>query len=151
MSNVTIDDIPFKSIEDSFRDWEANAFGYGYGTGEEHVITALRRFFELCEGEHERYDYRQLETELSPVVAWLLINLLCSHRLDVIEYGTSPRFGWLTDTGKRLKQFMLSRSAEELIALTDYSCEYRNCGPDACNCGPRGYVEGRKCPNPFWS
>lgn len=148
-----IDDIPQKSIEDSFRDWESNAFGFGYGSGEEHVIPALRRFMELCSEPPlgGSYDYRKLEAELGPAVAWLLINMLCHHRIDMIEYGTSPRCGWLTKTGERLKEFMLSKTSDELVELaTNYDQDHTICMPDACNCGPKGYVEGRKCPNPFW-
>lgn len=147
-----VDDIPQKTIEDSFRDWESNAFGFGYGSGEEHVIPALRHFMELCVGEHCTYDYKRMERELGPAVTWLLINMLCNYRIDMIEYGTSPRCGWLTAEGKRLREFMLSHTAEELVEMaTDRTEDSNVCYPDACNCGPTGYIKGRKCPNPFWS
>ena len=148
-----IDGLPQKSIEDSFRDWESDTFGFGYGSGEEHIIPALRRFLELCSKDpySHCYDHKELEQELTPAVAWLLINILFGYKVDMIEYGTSPRFAWLTKKGERLKEFMLSRSNEELIELATSRAEDDNsCSRDACNCGPRGYVEGRKCPNPFW-
>ncbi len=142
-----------KSIEDNFSDWEADVFGFGYGTGEPHTVPALRKFFELCvpnaEGTSRSYDYRQLETELTPPVAWMLINTLC--HADIIEYGTSPRFGWLTGRGDRLCAFVLSKTEDELVLLTCRDSDYGPCYPDACNCGPDGYQAGVKCDNPFWS
>jgi len=140
-----------KSIEDSFRDWEHNTFGFGYGTGEEYIIPALRKFLVLCRGgfHAQAYDYRTLEEQLTPTVTWLLINVLA--QADILEYGTSPRFGWLTDKGERLREFMLARTDEQLIDITTKHSEAPEvCYPDACNCGPNGYEEGRKCPNPFW-
>ncbi len=35
-----------KSLEAYFSDWEGHVFGYGYGSGEPHVVPALRRFVE---------------------------------------------------------------------------------------------------------
>ena len=153
MSDHLIVEIPQKSIEDSFRDWESYAFGFGYGSGEEHVIPALKHFLLLCnEGTPgNSYDYKKLEEALTPTVAWLLINILANHKIDMIEYGTSPRYAWLTEKGVRLKEFMRSHTEEQLIEMaTDRTEDSNVCYPDACNCGPSGYVEGRKCPNPFW-
>ena len=138
-----------KPIDHSFRDWEGSTFGFGYGTGEEHTIPALKQFLELCK-DKEAYDYVELETALTPAVAWLLINVLC--KADIIEYGTSPRYGWLTDKGKRLKGFVGKHTADELYEIAaGHDENYISCYPDACNCGESGYVPGRKCPNPFWS
>lgn len=151
MVNNTV--IENKSIEDSFRDWENSAFGFGYGTGECYTIPALRDFFSLCnEGPYNgSYDYHKLEEKLTPAIAWMLINLLCNHRIDMIEYGTSPRGGWLTKKGERLRDFMLSHTAEELVNMaTDRTEDSNVCYPDVCNCGEHGYVGGRECPNPFW-
>jgi hypothetical protein len=139
-----------KSIEDNFRDWEGHVFGFGYGSGEPHVLPALRAFLSLCDGENSTYNHHQLEAELTPVVSWLLINALCRHG-RAIEYGTSPRCGWLTDSGKRLRSFVLSKTDEELIEIvTDAPDYYFPCYPDTCNCGPNGYEEGRICENQFW-
>ena len=99
-----------KTIGQNFVDWEATAFGFGYGTGEEHILPALRKFFVHTglDPEHPNsYDYRELEKELGATVTWLLINRLC--QLDVLEYGTSPRFGWLTETWKALRTFLVNK------------------------------------------
>lgn len=140
-----------KVIEQSFIDWESMAFGFGYGSGEEHVLGALKGFFDAM-GVDDRptsYDYQKLEAALGPAVAWLMINALC-HR-DIIEYGTSPRFGWLTPEGERLKAFVDNKSVDELVMLCcGRDDDYNVCYPDACNCGPNGYEEGRVCVNPFW-
>lgn len=139
-----------KTEAEHFIDWEGFAFGYGYGTGEPHVLPAVRRFLELCnERGVDGYDYRVLQAELSPAVAWLLVNALA--RADVLEYGTSPRHGWLTASGRRLRAFVLARSADQLVDLvTEQPESYAPCFPNACNCGPRGYERGRVCDNPFW-
>lgn len=139
-----------KTIDENFRDWESSTFGFGYGSGEPHTVPALKRFFELCPDEGG-YDYRVLETELGPVAAWLLINALARHRVDVLEYGTSPRFAWLTDRGKRLKAYMASKAADGLVEIAASRSEDDNaCSPNACNCGPNGYQAGVICANPFW-
>jgi hypothetical protein len=36
---------------------------------------------------------------------WLFISLLVAN--DMYEYGTSPRGGWLTEKGKRLKKIVI--------------------------------------------
>lgn len=136
-----------KSPEKFFRDWEQHAFGYGYGTGEGHVLPALKTFLDLVDRQG-RYDYNILEARLTPAVAWLLINALC--KADVIDYGTSPRYGFLSIKGKALKKFVDSRSADQLIEATLVDDDYVGCMPDVCNCGPTGYMAGRTCPNPFF-
>jgi hypothetical protein len=142
------EEIQPKSIEHSFRDWEGNAFGLGYGTGEPHTLAALKTFLEACP-ESGGYDYQLLEAKCGPAVAWLLINRLC--RIHIFEYGTSPRYAWLTDTGKRLKEFVGARSVEQLYEIVmGPDDDYDPCYPGTCNHGPEGYVEGRKCINPFW-
>lgn len=142
-----------KSIEHSFRDWESNIFGFGYGTGEEHTLPALKAFFELCgrgPNSGRNYDFAKLESALGATVAWLLINTLC--HANIIEYGTSPRYGWLTPEGEAIKAFMAKKSIDELVELCSSRSEDETvCYPDACNCGPNGYQKGVKCPNPFWA
>lgn len=139
-----------KSLEDHFVDWEGSAFGFGYGTGEPHTIAALKAFFG-CLGHiyAHQYDYEVVEKGLTPTVAWLMINALC--RVNVIEYGSSPRYGWLTPQGERLKAFVDKHTADELYAFTNRGEDYVHCYPTACNCGPNGHVEGKKCDNPFWT
>lgn len=141
-----------KSPEEYFRDWESHVIGYGYGSGEPHTIPALLQFLSLCnEGQYAHtYNYETLEAAIGPVITWLFISALV--RADIIEYGTSPKFAWLTSKGKRLRDFMLSKTAEELVDIAcDHDEDYAHCHPDACNCGPNGYEEGRVCKNPFWS
>lgn len=91
-----------KTLEQNFADWEGNAFGFGYGTGEPHTLRALKGFFDALGTENGAhcYNYEKLEEALTAPVAWLLINILCRHGADVIEYGTSPRYGWLTTEGE---------------------------------------------------
>jgi hypothetical protein len=135
-----------KTAEEYFRDWESTAFGFGYGSGEEHIIPQLKRFLDLVD---HQYDYAVLEKELGPFVCWSLINTLC--RQQVIEYGSSPRYGWLTPQGHALKDFVGARTDEQLVEIvTGYGPEVTICYPDACNCGPNGYQAGVKCDNPFW-
>lgn len=140
-----------KTIDQNWVDWESYAFGYGYGSGEPNVISALKRFFELCPAD-DAYDYQALEAELGSIVAWLLINRLCRHDVSMLSYGTSPRCAWLTTRGKAMKAYLATKTVGELVGLI---CGVGGrsqmvCYPDACNCGPEGYEEGRKCPNPFW-
>jgi hypothetical protein len=129
-----------------FADWEQEAFGYGYGTGEEHVLTALRDFFAAV-SVARTYDHRNLEAAVTPAVAWLVINRLI--QLDVIEYGTSPRFGWLTQHGDMLRAFCLNHTVEELVSFTETDENYVHCFRDYCNC--TGSADhGCMDTNPFW-
>lgn len=140
-----------KTIEQNFTDWESYTFGFGYGTGEEHTLAALKTFFSLVETDDPsgRYDHRKLESALGPTVAWLLINVLCN--ASVLDYGTSPRFGWLSPEGEKLREFFAAHTIDELYDICTYHDEnYIHCGPDYCNCGPEGFLKGIKCPNPFW-
>ena len=140
-----------KTLEQQFADWEAVNFGFGYGTGEVYILPALKALFAaIGVGPVPRtYDYRALEKAVGHVPAWLLINILC--RAGIFEYGTSPRFGWLTKKGERLQDFLASKSVDELQRIC---CERTEddapCYPDACNCGPHGYERGRVCQNVFW-
>lgn len=135
-----------KTIDQFFTDWESHEFGYGYGSGETHTLGALKDFFHAVQTEG-CYDYRKLEEACDPVVAWLLINTLC--RADVIEYGTSPRGGWLTENGKALAEYVRSRSVAQLYAAIDHDENYAQCFPDYCNC-VGGKSEGCRALNPFW-
>lgn len=139
---------PEKTLDQHFQSWEGHAFGFGYGSGEPHIIPALKHLLALCP-ETGAYDYQVLESALGGPVAWLLLNRL--HQLDVFEYGTSPRYAWLTQRGLYLKRFMDTKTADDLVELV--ACRSENdviCYPNACNCGPDGYDAKRICPNPFW-
>lgn len=131
---------PVKTIDDYFRDWESDTFGFGYGSGEPHIIPALKAFLAATP---RQYDYRELETAVGAAVAWLLINVLCHQ--NAIEYGTSPRFGWLTEKGERLKSYVDQKTSDELLAVCDAPEEYVRCYPNYCNCD-----DTVRCINPFW-
>jgi hypothetical protein len=136
-----------KTLEDNFSDWESSTFGFGYGTGEDYTVPALRNFMlaTLVNTNGGRaYDYRVIENSIGAATAWLLINALC--KVDIIEYGSSPRFGWLTEKGEALRNFMLSKPEKDLIGLTARGGNYIPCYPSHCNC-----EEGMECANPFWS
>lgn len=132
-----------KTPEEHFRDWESDTFGYGYGTGEQHTIVALKLFMMYCKPSPIGYDAKDMEFNLTPTVAWLLINILC--KASIIEYGTPPRFGWMTTNGVRLREFVRAHTAADLINIaTDYKeGEYIHCMPGTCNCD-------EDCDNPFW-
>lgn len=133
-----------KTLENYFSDWEAEVFGYGYGTGEVHTLPALKTFMENCP-ESGVYNYEQLEAALTPATAWLLINILCE--ADILDYGSSPRGAWLTEQGKALQAFVLAKTLDELYELSteDERSENIHCFPDYCNCKTTP-----RCDNPFW-
>lgn len=129
-----------KISDKNFVDWEKHVFGYGYGTGEEYTIEALRNFFKLCNGgSGTQYDYEKLEEKLGGAVTWLLINALC--HADIIEYGTSPRYGWLTKAGEMLKDYMLSNTPQNLYELLMGDESWGSCFPDLCQCGEESKKE----------
>jgi len=103
-----------KMTKKDFILWENEIFGYGYGTGELSILKVLKKFMDVIPKE-ESYDYEILEKILSPEVTWLLINILCHS--DIIEYGCSPRFGWLSDRGKELQLFLKLYTTEELYEI----------------------------------
>lgn len=135
-----------KSNEDAFADWEGDVFGFGYGTGEDHIVPALKAFLAGIPDEGA-YDHRSLENAVGAAPAWFLINALC--RADIIEYGTSPRFGWLTPQGKALQAFTRSRTTEELLDATCRDENYVHCYSDCCNCQGGSHNHGCKN-NPFF-
>lgn len=124
-----------KITDKDFIDWENHYFGYGYGTGEEYTLSAMRTFLTLCnEGSGGMYDYEVLEKELGASTAWLLINFFA--HADLIEYGTSARHAWLNQKGKALKEYMLSKTLNELYDLTGvkYEDSHVCCTPKECYC-----------------
>lgn len=138
-----------KTIEQYFCDWEGHVFGFGYGSGEPHVLPTLKNFLEIVPDDGP-YDYKVLERGAGPAVAWLMLNTL--HHHDIFEYGTSPRYAWLTKSGKALKRFIGEHTADQLVELCCSRTEGDfPCYPDACNCGPEGHEKGAVCANPFWS
>ena len=138
-----------KTIDEYFRDWENHAFGFSYGTGESPVLEALKTFFATVGYDKDHpysYQYESLEAVLGKPVTWLLINRLC--QISIIEYGTSPRYAWLSEQGERLKMYIDSKSVDELYEIcTGEPEDYGYCDPDYCDCG---LEPKQKCPNPFW-
>lgn len=125
-----------------FTDWESEVFGFGYGTGEDYTIPALRKFFEVV--GPDGYWYEDLERELTPTVAWLLINILCrGGNTNIIEYGTSPRGGWLTENGKLIQEFLRGKSDEDIFKAIEIPDDYIHCYFDHCNCD-------NTCKNPLF-
>lgn len=140
-----------KTPESYFADWESHVFGLGYGSGERFVLMALKGVFSAvgCNGRPNSYDYRNLEEAVTPTVAWLLINVL--GRNNLIEYGTSTRFAWLTKEGEALKAFVDSKTVDELVDICCSREDLDYCWPEGCNCGPQGHEAGKFfCDNPFW-
>ena len=130
-----------KLTDKSFIDWEVEYFGFGYGTGEEFTLKALKKFFSKF---GNGYDHRDVEKAFGELSAWLLINILCG--ADIIEYGTSPRFGWFTEKGELLRDYIKSKKNDELYNLImDTDENYIYCGKDYCNCGKESKLE--KCIN----
>lgn len=107
--------------EKGFLQWEDEAFGYGYGTGEAPIIVAIRLFFSLYFEEptdlrpNHFYRHEKLSEGLGECTAWLLINALC--RSDILEYGCSPRNTWLTPKGESLRSFVVGHTDQELYDM----------------------------------
>lgn len=143
-----------KNVDENFRDWFLEAFGFGYGTGDKYYLKAIKKFLDNCKQDNPEsshsYSYEQMEKIFSKLETWLLINSLCKN--DVIEYGSSPRFGWLAEEGQALKKYLEEKNIEQLLEIvTGFdSGDVIHCDRYACNCGPKGYQEGKLCPNPFW-
>lgn len=139
-----------RTIDDHFIDWMSENISRGYGSGEPHTIPALRKFLSLCNTGYysTSYDYERLEEALDPAAVWLLIDVLC--RADIVEYGTSPRYAWLTPEGIKLRDYMLSKTEEELILLVCNTEDNDYCTDTFCNCGEKGYSKKKLCFNPFW-
>lgn len=130
-----------RKIEDKhFIDWEGEIFGYGYGTGEEYTLLALKMFFDTLT-EDRNYDYEQLEKKMGHMTAWLMINILC--HADIIEYGPSPRFGWISKKGKLLGEYIKGKTVDELYDKINTDENYIHCYKGICNCD-------KPCNNPLF-
>ena len=105
-----------------FCKWENEVFGYSYGTGEDTILTDLRKFLNLIPESESTYKYEIIEEQLGKTITWLFINILC--RKWIIDYGSSPRFGWLSEKGNELKCFLNNTSNEEII---NYMNNYLYC------------------------
>ena len=108
-----------------FKQWEGRVFGAGYGSGELPILIAVKTFFDLL--EDRSYDFQKLEASLGSTVTWLLINAF--DKGNMIEWGTSSRFGWLTSCGEYVREYIKNKTPEQLyeIVMSD--------GDDYCECG----------------
>jgi hypothetical protein len=143
-----------KSVDQHFRDWFNEPFGYGYGSGEESILYQLRAMVELLhwneQGKNYTYDYKELEDGLGEATAWLLINALCKN--GDIDYGTSPRYGWFYGCRKTLVDYIKSHEVEDMYnVVADYDSDYHHCSEDYCDCYPSGQRHERCRFNPFWN
>jgi hypothetical protein len=129
-----------------FIDWEAQVFGFGYGTGESPVLFALEAFLDCCKPVNgpPSYTYEEVEQALGPASAWLMINALC--HADIIDYGTSSRYGWLSEKGVKLKEFVDQHSLDDLCKMLAVDQDYIHCLSEHCNCEP----ELPNCKNPLF-
>jgi hypothetical protein len=137
-----------KTEDDYFRDWFSSAFPYGYGTGDEFFIKALKDVFDYMKSNEDKYHYEDLEEMFSPAFAWFIINKLCE--LHIFEYGTSPRFAWIGHSPKirRIYHFIVEKSNEELMAIIDSPEDYIECYHHYCN---HTNLEDKGCLlNPFF-
>ncbi len=122
-----------------FIDWESRTFGAGYGTGELPIMQAVCTFFK-CLIDNRSYDYKDLEKELGETVTWLLINAF--NKANMIEWGTSARFGWLTSSGEYVRRFVKGKTSAELyeILMSDHEsicmCDGEMEGHDECGKNP---------------
>ena len=141
-----------KSVDEHFRDWFHEPFGFGYGTGETPILAQLKGMTVLLKKKGEdmyTYDHRELEEGLGEATAWLLINALAKN--NDIEYGTSPRFGWFYGKSARLIDYLKEHEVDEMYeTVAGHDQEYFYCFDKYCNC-PGKQIE-KRCPyNPFWN
>jgi len=94
---------------------EDKLFGFGYGTGEQYTLQALKGIMNNLNSDKRTYDFELFEQHLTPTIAWLMINALC--RVDIFDYGTSPRFGWLSEKGEELRDFLEKHTIDELCEI----------------------------------
>lgn len=108
-----------KKEDACFIGWESEVFGFGYGTGEMPIIKSLRLFLKECPTDTP-YDYIEIEEKVGETITWLLINALCA--ANNLEYGSSTRYAWLTESGKKLQLYLLSKTDDELyeILMSDF-------------------------------
>lgn len=86
-----------------------------YGDLEETFDDFVKKVFQH---EFSEYGFEKIKMEKEFAIAyWMFLSELC--RLDLAEYGTSPRGAWLTEKGKRFKKLIMEEE-ETIIKATDY-------------------------------
>ena len=124
-----------------FKQWEGRVFGAGYGTGELPILKVVKLFFDTLKDDRN-YDFNFLEEEVGEQTTWLLINLLSKG--NVIEWGTSSRYGWLTSCGEYVRDFIKDKTPEELYkivtednhSICECDGEIRGTGHEDCGKNP---------------
>lgn len=146
MDELTV--VKNKTLDKYFVDWMEYSFGYGYGTGEKHILSALKKFFDSIYNDGN-YDHEILEQAVGPEVCWLLINDLIE--CDLLDYDISSHRGWLSPEGVELKNYLEARTVEELVAIINDNANQIRCTPTYCNCdGGIDIGNTDRCKNPFW-
>lgn len=121
-----------KSDDEVFKDWFNDTYGYGYGTGEKPILTAIMIFLGNCSSnENHIYSYDEIEKVIGKAATWMLISVFCKQ--DLVDYGTSPRFAWLTEKGKWLLNYLKGKSLQYLYSLVMYN-SFSECSSEYCNC-----------------
>lgn len=72
-----------------------------YGELEYYLDKYIKKFFSVEVGDvgfDENHEMNNLEF-------WFVVSMLV--KMDMLEYGTSPRGAWLTDDGKEFKKYCL--------------------------------------------
>lgn len=128
-----------------FRDWHSYLFGYGYGTGEEYTCAALKAFFE-CFKDARHYEHDVVEAAMGAIPAWLMINALHNCKPDILDYGTSPRYAWLTPQGELLYEYIMGHSVDELTR-TAWTVQEDGMSSE---CSPGNCVCDDPCNNPLF-
>jgi len=154
-----------KTLDNYFYDWFGEVFGYLYGTGEQYVVPALKEFLSYYKREaFAPLGIDELVTNLSqpplttltPATIWMLVNTLNAY--DILDYGISPRYGWLTDEGFELRKYLDDHSVRHILDVLFQEHESTknvmmscNVGTTiySCSCEDRDVDKGIRCINPF--
>ena len=98
-----------------------NATWLFYGDLDEHFDNFTKAVFSQ---DLKKWGFGEIKMEPDFAVAYLLfISELC--KLNLVDYGTSPRGAWLTEQGERFKKIVMEN--ENAIAETrDYLYEKYN-------------------------
>jgi len=134
-----------------------------YGSGEQYVVPALKEFLSYYKREaFAPLGIDEFVTNLSqpplatltPATIWMLVNTL--NAFDILDYGTSPRYGWLTDQGFELKKYLDDNTVEHILDVLFqehestkgimFPCSH---GDIMCCCEDRDDEKGIRCINPF--
>ena len=109
--SMVIDEKGFIEIDDA-------VFGFGYGDeGDGAVWGAVKEYLSHKESDCNIICTGLAGEKIGGVVVWLIVNAFIHH--DLLDYGTSPRVPWLTEKGIALKEFIETKTVEELCAIID--------------------------------